>query len=99
MVKVENASTLTSAPSRARILDMILDAMKSATSSSRVMLWASAFLLRIAILVSRSGICISATRPHSILDFSRLCSPVISFGNVSLERTICFWSWCSALNM
>lgn len=92
-VRVENASMRTSAPSSVLIFEMIRDAIKFATSSLRFIFCCSAFFLRIAIFVSRSGVCISATRPHSIRDFSRPCSPVISFGKVSLDRTICLWLW------
>ena len=45
-----------------------------------------------AILVSKSGGCMSVTSPHSKRETSRSSSAWISFGGLSLETTICLWA-------
>ena len=60
---------------------------------------ASAFLRRMATLVSRSGGWMSAIRPHSNLDRSRSSRAVISCGGASLLMTICLAESKSALKV
>ena len=60
---------------------------------------ASAFFLRIATFVSRSGGWMSAIRPHSKRDRSRSSRDGISRGGQSLLMTSCFWASKSELNV
>ena len=69
------------------------------TSSGRVTPSSSDFFLRIAILVSTSGGCRSAMSPHSNRDRKRSSMSGMSFGNRSLERTICLCASYKALNV
>ena len=48
------------------------------------------FFLKIASRVSKSGFEMSAINPQSNLDFNLSSKSSISFGGLSLERTICF---------
>ena len=69
------------------------------TGGGTAMFCTSAFALRIAIRVSRSGAEMSAMRPHSKRERSRSSSWVIAFGGRSLEMTICLPSSWIALKV
>ena len=72
------------------MFDLIFPAMYIATLSGSGTPSFSAFLLRIATFVSRSGDWMSAISPHSKRDRSRSSSCGISCGGQSLLMTICF---------
>ena len=74
-----------------------LVAMKVRTSSGSLTPSSSAFLSRMAILVSRSGGWISARSPHSKRERRRSSNPGIPLGSESQEITICFCASCSSL--
>ena len=78
------------APSSSRIFDLMERAIYSATSSGICMRSLSAFFWRMAILVSRSGIWMSAIKPHSNRERKRSSMEDISLGGQSEEITICF---------
>ena len=68
-------------------------AINSVTSSGSATRSLSAFLCRMAILVSKSGDWMSAISPHSKRERKRSSIELISLGGQSLEITICFpWS-------
>jgi len=90
-VSDEYAITLFKAPSSSLMFDAILSAMNTITSFGTVRFSSWAFFLSIAILVSRSGACMSAIKPHSNLDLRR-SSREISFGGLSLDRIICLFA-------
>ena len=98
-LRVANATIRVSAPSSSRIFDTIRCARKSMTGGGTATDCASAFARRIAMRVSRSGVEMSAMRPHSKRDRSRSSSRSIAFGGRSLERTICFPSSWMALKV
>ncbi len=88
-----------SEPSSSRMLERMRLEMKSATSSSSLTFSASAFFLRMATLVSRSGGWMSAISPHSKRERSRSSSVGMSRGGQSLVRTICFCDSYRALKV
>ena len=57
------------------------------------------FFLRMAILVSRSGGCISAISPHSKRERSLSSRVRMSFGGLSLDIIICLLASYRALNV
>jgi len=77
----------------------ILLAMYIATLSGSGTASASAFFLRIATFVSRSGDWMSAMRPHSKRERNRSSRDGISCGGQSLLMTICFCASYRALNV
>ena len=81
------------------MFDLMRPAMYIATLSGSGTASASAFRLRIATFVSRSGGWMSAMSPHSNRDRNRSSSAGISLGGRSLLRTICFCASYSALNV
>ena len=74
-------------------------AMKRATFSGISTRSASAFLRRMATLVSMSGGWMSAIKPHSKRLWRRSSRVGICRGGQSLEITICFWPSWRALKM
>ena len=89
LVNEEYAIILIRAPSSSLMFDFILVAMYPITSFATFKFSTSAFFLRIAILVSKSGTCISAISPHSNLDLNLSSNVGISFGGLSDESIIC----------
>ena len=74
-------------------------AMYSSASGGALSRSCTAFLRRIAILVSSSGGWMSVSRPHSNRLRSRSSSVTRRFGARSLEITICLVALCSVLNV
>jgi hypothetical protein len=68
----------------------MFSARNCATSSGNSRPRSLALRFRIAILVSNAGCSISATRPHLNRETRRSWREGISFGGLSLLRTICF---------
>src|SRR5487761_147680 len=91
-VREQYAMTRVIAPSRSRTLDLMFDATNSETSGGTDTPSASAFLARIAILVSRSGGWRSAVNPQANRDRKRSSRDEISLGAQSLDITTCFWA-------
>ena len=81
------------------MLELILLAMYSSTSSGVDIRSRVAFLRRIAMRVSRSGGWTSQMRPHSNRDRSRSSNPDSCFGGRSEVMTTCFVALCSALKV
>ena len=90
----EKAIIRLSAPSSSRIFEITVLAIKRRTSSGTDRLSISAFLRKIAIRVSKSGLCISAIRPHSKRERKRSSKVSISLGGRSLEIIICLFASC-----
>ena len=86
-------------PSSSRMFERMRLEMNSATSSGSLTFSASAFLLRMATLVSRSGGWMSAIRPHSKRERRRSSRVGMSRGGQSQVRTICFCDSYSALKV
>ena len=83
------ATTRVKAPSSSRMFVWIRSAIAARTVLSGIRIPSrSAFFLRIAIRVSRSGGWTSVISPHSKRERSRSSSAVISFGGRSDDRTI-----------
>ena len=87
--RVQKARIRTSEPSSSRMFDLTLVAMKYATSSGSGRRSSSAFFLRMATRVSKSGGWMSAMSPHSNRERSRSSISGISLGERSLDSTIC----------
>ncbi len=79
-VKLDIAKILFKAPSSSRTLERICFAIKNATSSEIFILFASAFLSRIATRISSSGGSMATVRPQLKRVLKRSSTPSISFG-------------------
>ena len=93
------ATTLVSAPSSSLILELMFFAIYARTSLSISRFSFSAFFLSMAILVSKSGGCISAISPPSKRLLSLSSSVFISLGGRSLDMIICLLASCRALKV
>jgi hypothetical protein len=81
------------------MFDLIFVAMYTITSLGIFKCSTSAFFLSIAILVSKSGACISAISPHSKRERNLSSRVGISLGGLSLDNIICLFASYRALNV
>ena len=88
-----------SAPSSSRIDESKREAMSSNTERSIVVPSDSAFFIKMAMRVSKSGGWMSVISPPSKRVRRRSSSVVSCFGGRSEDKMICLFAWCSALKV
>ena len=99
LLSVDWASRDIRAPSSSLILELMCEAIYSITSSGIWIPSLYVFFRRIAILVSKSGVCKSADSPHLNRDSRRCSNPCSSTGGLSDVRISCFPVWCRWLKI